>query len=171
MKLRKMKKTTRLFRVVLAAFILASIPHYEVEAAEKQVVAEEEVTVLETIIDNVSNENGNGNPNARTFLVNCSIGIMNSSDGMLVECYTDSVGTASVLGVKDIKIQKKVWYGWKTVAVSEGAETENARAFSCHLRYTNAELGETYRVSCVHYGTVDSYTEVENQTEGFIFTY
>ncbi|MBO5335669.1 MAG: hypothetical protein J6A94_00870 [Lachnospiraceae bacterium] len=165
----QIKKAVKILCFVFAAMLMINTFTLEVNAAESAVSENEEIEQMEAVIIKKTNESGN--PNARTFLVNCIISISNSSDGMLVEFITDATQTASVLGVKDIKIQKKVWYGWKTVATSSGAESQNAGSFGCHVLYTGAELGETYRVSCVHYGTVDSYTEVENQTEGFIFTY
>lgn len=165
----QMKKVVKALCFGLAAMIMVNTFTLEVSAAETITIANEEIEQMKTVI--TTERNASGNPMARTFLVNCTIAIKNSSDGMLVEFITDATQKASLLGVKDIKIQKKVWYGWKTVATSTGAESQNVGGFDCHVLYTGAELGETYRISCVHYGTVDSYTEVENQTEGFIFTY
>jgi len=165
----QMKKVLKALCFGLAAMIMVNTFTLEVSAAETVVIEKEAIEQMETVI--TEERSASGNPYARTFLVNCIIAIKNSSDGMLVEFITDATEIASVLGVKDIKIQKKVWYGWKTVATSTGAESHNVGGFNCDVLYTGAELGETYRISCVHYGTVDSYTEVENQTEGFIFTY
>ena len=165
----RMKNVLKVLSFVLVAMVMVSAFSLEVNAAEKVVIENEKIEQMETVI--TEERDASGNPYARTFLVNCIIAIKNSSDGMLVEFITDATQTASLLGVKDIKIQNKVWYGWKTVASSTGAESQNVGGFGCHVLYTGAELGETYRVSCVHYGTVDSYTEVENQTEGFVFTY
>lgn len=169
MKLLKAGKGIKNLCLLFAIMMIVNSAVLEVRAAEVKSVGTEEVEQMEAIIIETSGESRN--PNVRTFLVDCTINIANSSSGMLVECITCATRDASVIGVKDIKIQKKVWYGWKTVATSSGAESEGTSMFGCHALYTGAELGETYRVSCVHYGTVDSYTEVENQTEGFIFTY
>ena len=165
----QMKKVVKVLCFGLAAMIMVNTFTLDVSAAETVAIEKEEVEQMETVI--AAEREASGNPYARTFLVNCIISIYNSSAGMQVEFITDATQTASLLGVKDIKIQKKVWYGWKTVATSTGAEAYNVGGFNCDVLYTGAELGETYRISCVHYGTVDSYTEVENQTEGIVFTY
>ncbi len=110
-----------------------------------------------------------GTPTARTMLTNCFILYACTDEGIDVDISTGAARTASVLGVKDIKIQKKVWYGWSTVASSDGYEIYNSASSGCSFVYTGAEEGETYRISCVHYGTVDEYTEVENETEPFVY--
>ena len=84
---------------------------------------------------------------------------------------TACVGTASVIGVKDIKVQQKMWYGWKTVLTSDGAENKNENVFACDLTYSEAVKGKTYRVLCTHYANVDVYEEFENDTGAFKFTY
>lgn len=161
----------KLMALLMSAMFLANVPRMEVSAAEAQSVVDEEVEVLEATVINGGEIGEKTNSNARTFLVNCMINTYSSSKGLLVECFTDATQTASVLGVKDIKIQKKVWYGWKTVATSTGGEEYNTEMMGCSVLYSNAEYGETYRISCVHYGNVDGYNEVENQTEGIVFTY
>ncbi len=107
-----------------------------------------------------------------TMLADCIIGVSCASDGMHIDISTGVVGTASVLGVKDVKIQKKTWYGgWKTVAVCSGSESYNRGTMGINILYENAEKGATYRISCIHYGDVNGYTEGENVTGEIVFTY
>lgn len=154
---------------VLATLLLISLPVMDVRAAEIQGAEGKAVVELEFVEKEVV-ENNNP-PMARTALYNCLINVDCSSDGMLVEFYTNSSGVASVIGVTDIKIQKKVWYGWSTVATSSGGERENSISYGGNILYEDAEYGATYRVSCVHYADVDGYEEQDNQTENFVFTY
>lgn len=112
-----------------------------------------------------------GNANARTMMVDCIISICSSEEGMHIEISTGTVGTASYLGVKDVEIKKKVWYGWKTVATCSGAESQNHSMMGISVMYANAEKDATYRVTCVHYADVDGYIEAENDTGAFVFTY
>jgi len=82
---------------------------------------------------------------------------------------TSSFKESSVIGVKDIKVQQKMWYGWKTVMTSDGAENYNEDIFMGELTYPDAVNGKTYRVTCVHYANYDVYEEVENDTGAFKF--
>lgn len=167
MRARIARKVKRTICLTLAALFLVSVPTMETQAAEIDMVKNETVEVLEF----VEKEEVTERPKVRTTLFNCIMDIYCSSDGMLVEFMTDCAGTASVIGVKDIKIQKKVWYGWKTVATSDGGERENTDTYAGSVLYTDAEYDETYRVSCVHYADVDGYEEADNQIDSFVFTY
>lgn len=109
--------------------------------------------------------------NTRTMMTQCIISVSCSAAGMQIDMSTGTVGTASVLGIKDVKIMKKVWYGWKTVAVSDGGEAYGTNIMGVSLLYANAEYDETYRITCVHYADVDGYIEGENDTGSIVFTY
>lgn len=107
-----------------------------------------------------------------TMLTSCIIGVTGDSDGMHIDISTATVGTASVLGVKDVKIQKKTWYGgWSTVAVSSGGEAHDRSSMGVNILYSNAVKDATYRIKCIHYGDVDGYIEGENDSGEFVFTY
>ena len=84
---------------------------------------------------------------------------------------TLSVEISSVIGVKDIKVQQKMWYGWKTVLASDGTEFYDCSSFGADLKYPDAIKDRTYRVICTHYADVDGYEEVVNDTGAFKFTY
>ncbi len=129
-----------------------------------------EVEVLEAIV--VEHVDMPSESNPYTMLASCIIGVRGDSDGMHIDISTGTVGKASVLGVKDVKVQKKTWYGgWTTVAVSDGGEAYDRTTMGIVLLYKGAEKGATYRISCIHYGDVDGYTEGENTTGEIVFTY
>lgn len=106
-----------------------------------------------------------------TSLGQCIISISGHDDGMYIDITTGASGKASVIGVKDVKIQKKVWYGWSTVGTSEGGEIYDRTMMAVCITYTKAVKGETYRVTCVHYADVDGYLEGTNDTGAFVYTY
>lgn len=107
----------------------------------------------------------------RTTMLNCDIIMAFRTEGLVMSFTTSCLGTASVIGVKDIKVQQKMWYGWKTVLTSSGAESKDDAIFACDLTYSEAVKGKTYRVLCTHYANVDVYEEFENDTGAFKFTY
>ena len=84
---------------------------------------------------------------------------------------TSCAGSAKVIGVKDIKVQQKMWYGWKTVLTSEGAESYDSAVFGADLVYPDAIKDKTYRVICTHYADYDGYEESVNDTGAFKYTY
>lgn len=64
-----------------------------------------------------------------------------------------------------------MWYGWKTVLVSDGAESVDRASFGANLTYADAIKDKTYRVICTHYADVDGYEESVNDTGAFKYTY
>lgn len=106
-----------------------------------------------------------------TTMANCEIVLAFTGNGLEMTFSTLSLKTSTVIGVKDIKVQQKMWYGWKTVMTSDGAENYNEDMFMGELTYPDAVNGKTYRVTCVHYANYDVYEEVENDTGAFKFIY
>ena len=104
-----------------------------------------------------------------TTMANCEIVLAFAEDGLEMTFSTLSMKISSVIGVKDIKVQQKMWYGWKTVFTSDGAENYNEDIFVGGVVYPDAIEGKTYRVTCVHYANYDVYEEVENDTGAFKF--
>ncbi len=178
MKKRIEKRVCKFACLLLAALLFGNFACMEVRASEapsrdvvEAVSMADEVDQLEASVI-VSESDGEVlNPNARALLYNCIINMYCSSEGLRLTFVTECSQTASVIGVKDIVIQKKVWYGWKTVATSDGAEDTNNTALACSVLYPDAEVGETYRFSCIHYADADEYSEVVHQTDGAVFTY
>ena len=107
-----------------------------------------------------------------TMLASCIITARGASDGMHIDISTGSVGTASVLGVKDVKIYKKTWYGgWDLVAVCSGGESYDCAGMGISILYENAVKDAKYKITCIHYGDVNGYIECENDSGEFTFTY
>lgn len=154
---------------MLATVFVLMAPGVEVQASDGT-AREEEPIHVEVEVRDLPDDYFKDTPTARTTLTNCFILYSCSEDGLEVDISTGAARTASVLGVKDIKVEQKVWYGWKTVLTSDGYEVYNRASSGCSFVY-DAEVGETYRISCVHYGTVDEYTEIENDTGSFEFQY
>lgn len=175
---REMRKTKRVTKVgqrvlgmlLLAALFIASPASISYAAEADSIEDNDEVEVLEAVLtEGIHSESG---ISPYTMLADCIITASCASDGMHIDISTGVVGTGSVLGVKDVKIQKKTWLGkWKTVAVCSGSESYNRGTMGISILYEHAEKGETYRISCIHYGDVNGYTEYENVTGEFVFTY
>lgn len=155
--------------IVLCAIFLFCIPYTEVKAAEEIQTVDENVVELEAFSIDVT-QNSDIGLYATTFN-EAIISISFDSEGMYVEFFTSMSKEASIVGVKDIKIQKKVWYGWTTVATSDGATSYDCLSSACGVRYRGAELGETYRVLCTHFADVDGYRDYPNETSGYVYTY
>lgn len=165
----RIKRKMRIFFcTALAAMFLVSAPCTQALAAEAD-TGYEEVQVLEASVYALPVEENT--PSLQTLFGSCSIDISGSDSGMLIEIHTQSYGISSVIGVKDIKIQKKVWYGWQTVATSSGGELTNVSNVVCSVLYENAEKGETYKITCVHYANVDGYKEGTSDTGAFVYNY
>ena len=106
-----------------------------------------------------------------TTLLDCEIIMSFSTDGLNLRFTTGCMDVASVIGVKDIKVQQKMWYGWKTVCMSDGAENQDKAMAIVSFTYPDAVKDRTYRVLATHYADYDGYEEVVNDTGAFKFTY
>ncbi len=162
------RRVRRFFCTALAAMFLVSAPCTQALAAEVD-TGYEEVQVLEASVHALPVDENT--PSLQTVFGNCFISISGSDSGMLVEIQTESFGVSSVIGVKDIKIQKKVWYGWQTVATSSGGEVSGVSRMGCSILYEGAEKGETYKITCVHYANVNEYKEGTGDTGAFVYNY
>ena len=168
MKRKTKKSLSRLLCLAMTAVFLAAVPAENAKAAEANAAAEMPQVLEASVFEVPVNAE---TPGTMTTFAQCFINVKSGSDGMLIEINTGVVGKASVIGVKDIKVQKKVWYGWSTVATSTGGELTDATSMVCSIRYANAEKGETYRILCTHYANVDRYEEFEADSGEFVFTY
>ena len=54
---------------------------------------------------------------------------------------------------------------------SDGGEVHDRALFAADLVYPDAIKDKTYRVIATHYGDVDGYEEVVNDTGAFKYTY
>lgn len=153
---------------LLAVVFLLNVPGQRVCAQEN---ISNQIIMIRTAEDD-STTNYSYSIRPLTTLVDCEI-IMafSATKGLIMTFTTASMGDASVIGVKDIKVQQKVWYGWKTVATSDGTEGYNQAIFAADVIYPDAIKDKTYRVIATHYADVDGYEEVVNDTGAFKFTY
>lgn len=158
-----LKKITSVLLSVLLINVSFSCP---VMAAEDMNVVE-----LEASVAAINSKSGlYAQPRSTTF-IDTTILISFSESGMDIVIYTDVGATASVVGAKDIEIQKKGLFGWTTVATSTGGEAYNVGGCTVSLTYTGAEYEEIYRVVCTHYGQVDEYRELYHETLGYTCIY
>lgn len=170
------KQRTKLLSVFMMVVVLVFGWHNTASAAEMP-----EVYSVNRINGYPSYENSNvewfvidGNENTRSTpsLSSCSISIGCSSAGLQVSFYTHCTHVSEEVGIKDIKIQKKVGIFWSTVATSTGGSCGDDYMYGGTLLYTNAEYGETYRVIGVHFAYCGGYDlQAENVTGGVKFTY
>lgn len=166
---KRKQKSGKIVALVLALIFSFSVPAQEAHAEEAY---RNEDTTIKVTVSNMSPEYSISDVQPITTLFDCEI-IMGFSmdEGLSMTFTTSSAGAASVIGVKDIKVQQKVWYGWKTVMISDGAERYDSAIFAADLTYADAIKDRTYRVICTHYADVDGYEEVVNDTGAFKFTY
>lgn len=165
---KRMRKGRTIVAFLLALLFAVNVPAQEVRAEEYN----NENTTLTVVVTNKTPEYDPYGVQPLTTLLNCEI-IMafRADEGLSMTFTTSSVGPAKVIGVKDIKVQQKVWYGWKTVLISDGTESYDRSSFAADLTYSDAIKDKTYRVICTHYADVDGYEEVVNDTGAFKFTY
>lgn len=163
-----MKKGRNIVAFLLALFFAISAPVQEARAEEYN----NENTTLTVVVANKTQEYRALGVQPQTIMFDCEI-IMafRADEGLSMTFTTSSAGPAKVIGVKDIKVQQKMWYGWKTVFTSDGAESYDCSIFGADLVYPDAIKDKTYRVICTHYADYDGYEEVVNDTGAFKFTY
>jgi len=163
-------KMKRVIRMVMSLVMIATVlmGNIEFTCLTAQAAGVEEMEEAPEILESRVIEDG---PMPYTMLAQCIISVSGDENAMYIDITTGAVGTASVIGIKDVKIMRKFWYGWKTVAVSSGGETnDHSMALIC-ITYDNAVKGATYRITCVHYADVNGYTEGVNDTGEFVYTY
>ena len=153
---------------MLVSVILVSAMNLEALAAEIPGDGEGGSEVLEAIIEEYQSDSEVA---PITSFGNATISVTRGDRGMVVCIITAANGTASIIGVKDIKIKHKVWWGWDTVATSSGGYMNNSGGMSCTVYYPGAIQGDTYKISCVHYADVDGYRELPSETTDFIYNF
>lgn len=164
------KKKKKRFVNLLLATLMVSMFSMKVEAAEGLAIEDSDIKQLNMLSEKYDDGSHQDSVNAKAMLYNCLISVNCSNNGMRVSFMTDCSQKASTVGVKDIEIKQKVWYGWKTVATSSGGSFTNAYTFTGTILYTNAIMGEEYRITCTHYADADEYTEVHGELD-VVFTY
>ena len=151
--------------MVLTLIFAFSVPVQEAHAEEAYLNGD---TTMKVTVTNMSPEYSISDVKPITTMFDCEIIMAFKMDeGLCMSFTTSCIDTASVIGVKDINVQQKMWYGW----ISDGAEDSDAAIFAADLKYPEAIKDRTYRVICTHYADVDGYEEVVNDTGAFKFTY
>lgn len=173
MKRNVINKVKMIICFAFAVTCLAGTPSLNVNAAEQCI---DGIENMEVSVGELPEGYFEDLKNARAVLSGCRTTIGCSSAGMGITIYTGTSSKSPIVGVKDIKVEQKVWYGWKEVAYADGAEVTDASGMSVYVTFTGAVKGETYRVSCVHYADltydgVDNITEGASCTDPFVFTY
>ena len=113
-----MKKTVRLALVVaiLGCFMLGNLT---ICASESAVIE-----VPQNKIEVVPNTGVNIENRANPSLSGCTFGIGIASNGVSLTFITRATQTADEIGVKNIVLQEKTWYGWKNININN-----NQRSF------------------------------------------
>lgn len=159
------KWKTKVIAALMVLVFALGTPGVKTQAQEVTNYNEETMSIVATG-ENLKNSYG---VQPLTTMFDCEIILAFTTKGLEMTFTTSCVDVASVIGVKDIKVQQKMWYGWKTVYTSLGAENQNEEIFIASNIYPDAVDGKTYRVTCVHYADYDGYEEVENDTGAFKF--
>lgn len=160
-----MKRFERFIAVFLMVVVFCNCSKLLVEAKG----SDQSIEVLSSTVmalDSTTMEN----VRATTFL-DTSFVVECTSAGMDITIHTSMTKEASVVGVKDIVIERKVGLGWVTVATATGGEVYNSAGCAVTLLYEQAIYDETYRISCVHYANVDGYRELEHVSGNIKFIY
>ena len=99
----------------------------------------------------------------------CRLGIGTASNGLSITFVTSAPHTADEIGVRNVMLQEKTWYGWKDIPASN-YYTSNSDTYVGEIVYTSAEAGKTYRAYCTHYAKYGS-TELTlyNETSNFVY--
>ena len=126
----------------------------------------EDAVVYEGIYNFESSQSVRGN-----YITTASLKVTPRSNEILIECITACSFEATKVGTRNLYVQEKTWYGWKTIAFLPDSHEEDtgSHVFETHCR--TAQKGETYRVLCTHYAFEEDGTEhiVENESEEFVY--
>lgn len=155
-----MKKGLKFLNVIaiIGCLVLSNVTAF---AAEKDFYE-----VPNNTIDVYSNKAEETNMLSNPTLAACTLGIGIASNGVSISFVTHASQVADEIGVKNVVLQEKTWYGWKDIPVSN-YYTNNSEMYVGEVIYTNAEAGKTYRVHCTHYAKFGSteltlYSESNN---------
>lgn len=155
-----MRKIRRMIALLCATILLSGNWCMSTFAAEADT---NKIMELETSVEGYDFAANGIMPYSTTF-VNTSINVTFSTSGMYVTIHTGMNNTASVVGVKDIVVQRKSGNDWVTVATAAGGEASDISACAVSFTYPDTKSGQYYRVCCTHYGNVDEYREAYHET-------
>lgn len=154
--------------LALAAMLLVAVPGVEALAAEEIVTVSPDVVEMEEFMTEVESKPG---ISLYATILTSNFGISFSSYCITMSISPQANRTASVVGVKNIKLQKKVWYGWDVVATGAGGEVYNATSMYWNGYYYSPEYGATYKVTYTIYANVDGYAEADIEKGNYVCSY
>lgn len=113
------------------------------------------IEIQQNEIDIVPITNDLTNKQSNPSLLACNVGIGIANNGLLISFDTDASHVADEIGVKNVVLQEKTWYGWKDIPISNYCDY-NSDYYMGDIVYTLATKGTTYRVKCTHYAKFGS---------------
>ncbi len=120
---------------------------------------------------NVILEDNNSISNASNPVLSaCEVEIGITSNGLSISFDTTATQKADEIGVKNVVLQEKNWYGgWKDIPMSNDC-TYNSDWYAGDFVYTGATKGTTYRVKCTHYAKFGSAERtLENTSSEIVY--
>ena len=132
---------------ILVCLLVSNIP---VLAKEKGFVDIPQNPIVVVPDENSNTIEAKANPS----LSGCTLEIGIASNGLQLSFRTRATQTADEIGVKNVVLQEKVWYGWKNITLNI-RYVRNSDLYSGSVVYTEAKAGTTYRVNCTHYAIFD----------------
>ena len=149
-----------LILTVIGCFLLGNTTVFASEPLF-QIIPEEKSVVIK----------GNGINNLATpMLTECIAGVGIASNGLSISFDTTATQSAKEIGVRNVVLQEKTWYGgWNDISMGS-YYTNNSDWYSVSFVYTAAEEGKTYRVKCTHYAKYDT-TEIAMENTSSEITY
>ena len=124
-------------KIIAALMIMIfAMPTSEMKVQAEEVISTEATDMPTTVSVTTADYNSGVRP--LTTMTDCEIVLAFTLNGLEMTFSTSSFKVSSVIGVKDIKVQQKMWYGWKTVMTSDGAENYNEDIFMAGLTYPDA---------------------------------
>ena len=157
----KAKVKFMLLMTILGCFLLGNMTILAAESDFYEVPNEQTKLHVETEESIV--------PLSDPTLAGCRLGIGVASNGLSITFVTSASEVADEIGVKNVVLQEKTWYGWKDIPASN-YYTNNSSTYVGEIVYKNAEAGKTYRAYCTHYAKYGS-TELTlyNITNNFVY--
>lgn len=169
-----MKNVKRFLGLTLAVVLAFTANPVSVSAKEiiktMEITGEEKVVNSEKVVYEGENDFEMSKLVRGSTITAASLRITPRTSEILIEFVTGCNFVASKVGVKNVYVQEKVWYGWKTIAQAASYDA-NVTSYAGQCKCTNATKGKTYRVLCTHYAIDSNGTEhvVANQSEEFVY--
>ena len=158
-----MKKCKKLFTVmlVMGCFFVTNLT---------VLASEESFTEIPQTQIQIEGQNGTAVvPLSNPSLTACNLEVGIANNGLEISFVTSANQYADEIGVKNVVLQEKAWYGWKDIPVSSYYRN-NSMLYSGGVVYTAAEAGKTYRVKCTHYAKFgNSELTLENISSEIVY--